>query len=486
MTGHDEEIRVRQGALRSRGAPRVDLSDRQARLEAPMKQYPHFELLRAGRHLGYLKRDGFQASWIARVTIRGCQFKQKTLALADDHRRADGKTVFSYPQALAASESWFRSVAGKVGAIDPRPVGRTRFLAYSPVGPVYTVAHALHDLIEWKRVACSRTHVDVLIVLINHHILQRLGTLPLDEVNGEIARTFVRSVLETPPRGGDDKIGYHWPVEEMDDETRRKQRNTANTVISIIRQAARMAWEDGKTENERAWRCFRRLRNVYRPRIFHLSRPEVRALVEQANPELRGLLLGALYSGCRIGELLAMQVSDVGRDGYGLYVKPAKTFKPRFVFLSDEGMAFFLEMAAGRDPGETLFIRSGWRPWCKYTYTKSLKEAAQAVGLPSEICWHAMRHTYASQLVQAGAPYIVIAEQLGHANPVTVMRTYAHLSPQIRESEVRQRFTSISEEFSDLAVQRRGELQLWRESLHGGNWRTYATITDVSGKTLTG
>ena len=467
------------GNIRYQNAVRIDLSSRSARLAAPYKIYPHFELLRRGRHLGYAKRKNMPSHWIARVTIRGCQFKQKFLAAADDIHEADGDTVLSYNQALAQAEEWFRKISGQVGAIDPKPLGRAKYLRYCPVGSVYTVAHALQDLIHWKNLACSPSHVEVLIILINHHLLDRVGTMAVDDINGEIARSLTQAILETPPFGGNDEIGYHWPIGEMDDETRRKQRNTANTVITIIRQAMRLAWEDGKTQNERAWRVFHRIRNVHRPRIFHLSRPEVRALVDEAAPALRTLLLGALYTGCRIGELLAMQACDVGRDGYGVYVRPAKTFKPRFVFLSDEGMAFFRQLSAEREPQDPIFW-NGPRAWTKFTYTQALKKTAQKVGLPQEICWHALRHTYASQLVQAGAPYIVISEQLGHANPVTVMRTYAHLSPQIREAEVRQRFTSISDTYADLASKQREERQTWRESLHGGPWRSYADISDLS------
>ncbi len=461
-------------------AQRYDLSDPARRMASPFKAYPHFEIIRRGRHLGYLKRPGAATTWIARVTLGGCRFKQQTLGRCDDTSVADGDTVLSYPQALDAAEKWFRHIAGKVGAIDPAPLGRARHLRYSPVGSTFTVAHALDDLMKWKKLSCSQSHLEILYVLINHHILDRIGIMPVDEISGQHARAFIQLVLETPPYGGNGKIGYHWPVEDMDDETRRKQRNTANTIITILRQAFLMAWEDGKTDNERAWRVFRRIRNVYRPRIFHLSRPEVRALLAAAGPQLTELLLGALYTGCRIGELLALTAADVGRDGYGIYVRPAKTFKARFVFLADEGMAFFRDIASVREPDEALFWNSGPRPWSKFTYTAALKDAAKSADLPDDICWHALRHTYASQLVQSGAPYIVVSEQLGHSNPVTVMRTYAHLSPQIREAEVRQRFSSISDQFSALASEQKNALQTWRESLHGGPWRSYATIDSAA------
>ena len=60
----------------------------------------------------------------------------------------------------------------------------------------------------------------------------------------------------------------------------------------------------------------------------------------------------------------------------------------------------------------------------------------------------------ASQLIQAGATVYAVAEHLGHADPTTVLRTYGYLSPQIRESEVRQRITSVDVSYAAAASER--------------------------------
>jgi hypothetical protein len=173
-----------------------------------------------------------------------------------------------------------------------------------------------------------------------------------------------------------------------------------------------------------------------------------------------------------------MQAAHVGRDGYGVYITPVKSYRPRFVFLPDEGMTFFLRLAKGKRSSDLLFERPNGRSW--YSYQKyEFKKAVRKADLPLEFTFHGLRHTYASQLVQAGAPLPVVAEQLGHANSDTVSRTYGHLSPQIRESEVRQRFTTLNRENAALANRTRKALKRWRSSLHGSNWRTYAIITDV-------
>jgi integrase len=40
---------------------------------------------------------------------------------------------------------------------------------------------------------------------------------------------------------------------------------------------------------------------------------------------------------------------------------------------------------------------------------------------------HALRHTYASQLIDAGVDIVTISRRLGHAKPDITLRIYAHL-----------------------------------------------------------
>lgn len=68
--------------------------------------------------------------------------------------------------------------------------------------------------------------------------------------------------------------------------------------------------------------------------------------------------------------------------------------------------------------------------------------------------FHSLRHTYASQLVQAGTTLPIVAQQLGHATTDTVSRTYGHLAPSTLETEIRSRFAPLDPAFA-LEVDRR-------------------------------
>jgi integrase/recombinase XerD len=473
-----DPIHRRQSLRKDGNIWRPDLASYQARRKLPVRAQAYFTLISYGRHLGVLKRVS-GSFWVARVrTKTGSSYRQTRLGAALLNPKDRRKGALTYDEALALANAWFATPEVARFAADPKPLGSRRDLFYSPIGDVFTVGHALRDYVEWKRLVAARTHFETNLSLINFHLAPRLASMPVADFNGEVLREFVRYVLETPPKRGNQQVGPRRAIESIEEDALRKRKKTANTLISILRVALQMAWENGKFDNERAWRCLRHIRFVDRPRILHLSRAECRHLLECCRPDLARLVMGALYTGCRATELLSMRCSQVGRDGYGVYVAPSKTYRPRFVFLPDEGMAWFLSLVEGRKPNDLVFVRDSGKPW--FGNQKNLfKAAVRQAELPDEFVFHGLRHTYASQLIQAGATVFAVAEQLGHADPAQVLRTYGHLSPQIRESEVRQRFSTISTENRDTAKQQEKALTAWRSALHGKDWRTYAQIDDV-------
>ena len=50
-----------------------------------------------------------------------------------------------------------------------------------------------------------------------------------------------------------------------------------------------------------------------------------------------------------------------------------------------------------------------------------------AAELKLGVSFHALRHTHASQLIDAGVDVVTIARRLGHSSPNITLGTYAHL-----------------------------------------------------------
>ena len=441
-------------------------------LKLPVRKSPYWETLEYCRHIGIQKTGQTTGYWVARIRNKSGGYKQSRLMPWHSNNN-------ELPQAVEMARIWFGTPSVSALAADPYPKGSKQALNYCPWGSDFTLGHALEDYVQWKRIAATKSHFDSLISQINYHILPKLGHVLLDELNGRDIIQFSIEVLETPPKRGNQKQGPRRKLAELSPDELRKRKKTLNTLIGILRLAVKLAWENGSTDSERAWRCIRRVPISDQPRTIFLSRQECAALLKSCRADLRDLVQGALYTGCRVAELSNLKVRDVACDVFGIYVAPLKSRRPRYVFLPDEGLAFFLTLCAGRMPEEYVFRhRSGysWQGRHKHLF----KDAVRNAGLPEEFVFHGLRHTYASQLVQAGTPLIVVAQQLGHANTDTVSRTYGHLAPQIREVQVRTHFAELDGSYADKAKRLSEKFQELSRSLQGSNWRDYGKVEPAS------
>jgi integrase len=52
-------------------------------------------------------------------------------------------------------------------------------------------------------------------------------------------------------------------------------------------------------------------------------------------------------------------------------------------------------------------------------------DLAAAVKLP--VTFHALRHTHASRLIDAGLDVVTVSKRLGHSSPTVTLQIYAHL-----------------------------------------------------------
>src|SRR5437762_650292 len=110
-------------------------------------------------------------------------------------------------------------------------------------------------------------------------------------------------------------------------------------------------------------------------------------------------------------------------------VRVSKAGRPRHVVLTDDGVALFEQHVAGKPSEAPVFTRSDGARWGKSHQHRSLREACRRAGIDPPASFHILRHTYATHLLQAGAPLPVIAANLGHSDTRMTERHYAHLAP---------------------------------------------------------
>ncbi len=233
----------------------------------------------------------------------------------------------------------------------------------------------------------------------------------------------------------------------------RRRRASANRILSVFRALLNHAWRDGRTPSDHAWRRLRPFRNVSEPLVRYLSQDEARRLINASvskadDRDLQRLVHGALLTGCRHGELVAMRVHDYraprsAADAGAVYVRESKSGRPRSIPLNDEGNAFFEELCAGRSGAEHMLTRQG-APWGKNHHVRDLAAACDRARIAPRAGLHVLRHTYASWLAMRGVALHIIAELLGHADTRITKRHYAHLAPSYVAQVVREHLPALT------------------------------------------
>lgn len=435
------------------------------------RQTPYWHSLFQCRHIGIHRPDDNICNWTARILTKDKLYKQKCLGPALD----TGRGAVDYKTALTRAFEWFDTGAIRDMACDPKTVGRMHEVGICPLGEVYTVGHALKDYCEWTKIARSPGGHYNNLVLINYHLIPSLAHLPLEDFSARHLRDLARQVLETPPRFGFMERQKRVALDSLSADELRRRKRTFNSLVTILKMAFRHAWDNAAIQSERPWRCLKRISVNHAPRTIFLDRAECGRLLDACTPALKDLVLAALYSGCRIGELGTLIVGDVGKQGYGLRVGAFKRSPARFVFLPDEGMAFFLSKCAGKSAQDHVLLSDMRKPW-RRQHSQLFRRAVAKAGLPRDLVFHGLRHTYASDLVRSGVPIDIVAKQLGHANIITVSNTYGHLAEQFREQQIRQRFTPLSADQQQEAIDAKPVLdQLW-SNLQTDDWRQYAKL----------
>ncbi len=168
---------------------------------------------------------------------------------------------------------------------------------------------------------------------------------------------------------------------------------------------------------------------------------------ESEGPRIEALRLHALLelgyaSGMRVSELVGLPRSAAGAKGEALMVR-GKGRKERLVPLtakSKEAMRAYLQAEDRRRGRTTPFLfpnEAGAAPVARQVFARQLKRLAGAAGIaPSALSPHALRHAFASHLLQNGADLRVVQQLLGHADIATT-QIYTHVLDERARAMVR-------------------------------------------------
>lgn len=175
---------------------------------------------------------------------------------------------------------------------------------------------------------------------------------------------------------------------------------------------------------------------------------------EHTKRNLKMFLYIGFYTGLRMGEILALEVSDVDlerrtlsvskkvefQDGPAYVTERMKTKASRSLLPICEPLAELLaDYCKDMTPGDPLITGTRGQPGARTSITDNLKEAAQTAGIEG-FHPHLLRHSFITNLVREGADPKTAAQLARHSSINTTLNIYTQMSQEDLSTAVNRTF----------------------------------------------
>jgi len=138
----------------------------------------------------------------------------------------------------------------------------------------------------------------------------------------------------------------------------------------------------------------------------------------------------AYSSGLRVSEVVAMKTRDIDESRMSVFVERSKGKKDRIVSLSPVLLVMLREYIKEHQPDQKGYLFSGQfagEPYSSRSLQLILAAAKEKAGILKPGSMHALRHSFATHLLDKGTDVTIIMKLLGHNDIRTTMR-YLHVT----------------------------------------------------------
>lgn len=263
--------------------------------------------------------------------------------------------------------------------------------------------------------------------IIYQHIIPKLGNIEIEEIMPFELQHFVTELLNN----GNIKTGKELSV------------NSVNAIITVVQGSLKGAYMLGYTKEYVADKIKRPKAREKKIECFSIEeqRRIEGYILNSKSGKLYGVII-CLYTGLRIGELLALEWKDIdfkkeelhicktcydGKDKQGKFTRlidEPKTVSSNRTFPIPKQLVAILKKMR-KDSKSTYVISNGEKGIFVRSYQRSFELLLKKLDIEHK-GFHSLRHTFATRALECGMDVKTLSEILGHKNPTITLNRYAH------------------------------------------------------------
>ncbi|KGK85491.1 hypothetical protein DP73_18485 [Desulfosporosinus sp. HMP52] len=271
---------------------------------------------------------------------------------------------------------------------------------------------------------------------IKKHIMPQLGDIPLGNLNTSDIQ----------------KLYNKMKTNNAASATIRRNHQIINSCLSQAVKNRLISWNPAIAVT---------LPKLETKQVKAMNKVEMNAFLEAIETEvLRAAFLILIGTGLRLGEVLGLRWKDIDfrektinvvqalvrTKSEGLILESPKTEKSKRLLPIPKEIAVATRLhrikqrkikkyaKEAYEDNDLIFSTKSGKPINPRFLTKKYYEIRKRAGISSEINLHALRHTYATRLLEEGENIKTVSELLGHTDISTTGNTYAHVMPEIKRT----------------------------------------------------
>ncbi len=274
----------------------------------------------------------------------------------------------------------------------------------------------------YKNERIAKVNAHIIPTMEQHLKLKAYSTSTIKTYLGEM--TQLLKLLNTIP--ADDLTAEH--LKRYLVHCYEKLKLTENTLHSRI-NAMKFYYEQVLKREKFFWEIPRPKKQLQLPRFF--SQQDIVAIIKTTeNIKHKVMLMLAYSAGLRVSEVVSMKTRNIDEGRMSMLIEQAKGKKDRMVTLSPVLLVLLREYIKEYEPDPKGYLFAGQLPNEPYS-TRSMQlvlaAAKEKAGILKPGSVHALRHSFATHLLDKGTDVTLIMKLLGHNDLKTTLR-YLHVT----------------------------------------------------------